>query len=220
MILDTPGGSSKTDNISEKKDAMEGLDNSVSILRHTEKSMNCNICWMVIFLLCNLVTGGLMLSTAISCRDQHLYCRDAHKGNKTEIDKCAACQSVKTPSMAFSSLTDRFESCPILSLTMYSIPFLMMFPLFTGINRQFRIAYEEVYLTLRCRLFSYFIIGQSVILARGFIFYRINYHENGDDFEAQLVRGYQYSVVIFEILNGGMIMYIAARNLQSSEEPE
>ena len=192
---------------------MEGLDNSVSILRHTEKSMNCNICWMVIFLLCNLLTGSLMLTTAIQCRDQHSQCRVAHSGNETEINSCTECQSVKTPGMAFSSLAERFESFPILSLTMYSMPFLMMFPLFIGINRQFRIAYEEVYLTLRCRLFSYFIIGQSVILARGFIFYRINYHGNIDDDEDKLVRGCQYAVVIFEILNGGMIMYIAARNL-------
>ena len=59
-------------------------------------------------------------------------------------------------------------------------------------------------------------------MARGFIFFRINYHpdsiENVD--EDKWIRGYQYSVIVLEIINGAMIMYIAARNLQSSEEPE
>lgn len=68
-----------------------------------------------------------------------------------------------------------------------------MIPLFCGIRWQFRKAFIDVYLELRTRLLLYFIFGQSIILIRDLIYFRINYHEinpDSNDYDKLWVRIY------------------------------
>lgn len=187
---------------------------------------------MFSFIIIDLAVNALVLTTSFLCRNDFYDCElKFHNqinanSNFTETDEfqgCLKCQENRQPDLNIDDLTNLFETIPLLALAVYAMPFVFMFPLFCGIRVQFKAAFMDVYLDLRCRLILYFVFGQTIILIRSFFYFRINYHYIDPDPDGSTitwVRIYQYLVYASEIINGAAIMYISYKNLQGNDEDD
>jgi len=171
-----------------------------------------------------------VLTTSFLCRNDFNDCKlKFHNQTETvEFQRCLKCQENRQPDLNINDLTNLFETIPLLALVVYAMPFVFMLPLFCGIRIQFKAAFMDVYLDLRCRLILYFVFGQAIILIRSFFYFRINYHyidpaeryTDPDGSTITWVRVYQYLVYASEIINGAAIMYISYKNLQGNDEDD
>ena len=99
-----------------------------------------------------------------------------------------------------------YNTAPLFSILIYSLPFFCYFPLFKGMFKMFKLTYVDIYRLLKCRLSLYFLLLQSIILFRVLVYISINYKLYSN--EMHLI-----GVYIIEILNGIIIVIISYKNL-------
>lgn len=93
---------------------------------------------------------------------------------------------------------------------MYLVVNLLYFPLLYMILVQFKVAYPDIYTSIRHRLTFFFMLQIAFISYRGFLYYQINY-----EMSISVSRSGKLQVYISEIFLALLMMVIAFKNMQN-----